>query len=386
MPMKSPALLFLLGLASAAHATPKASTAHPDPETFHLPFDSEAFLAETDARPLLRSHPEPAYHLQAEVYRELAELSRRWPGRVRVAELGLSVRDRSIWCFAIGDPAHEPTHRMLVIAGLHPMEWIGVEISLSFARAFAESPVPGVELLLVPIANPDGRAMMERAMLRRARLLEDPSPEAEAPLLGPRGKDPSKERYFRGNARGVDLNRDFAWNRSSEALWKRVVPGFYGTSPEPLSQPESRALDRLARVVHIDLLISLHSFGGFIYTPWAGSWSRPADWPRLHALGQAMASGQGAHAYQVKQLSRWAFFFRALGTEIDHFYGEHGIPSFLVETTRTGIEPLDPSSWRSPFRRYNPREPARHVREGLRLLQAGAWALVDHQDELHRER
>jgi hypothetical protein len=242
---------------------------------------------------------------------------------------------------------------MLVVAALHPMEWVPSEIALAFALEFLASPIEGVELVVVPVANPDGRAAVERSLRR------------------------GKNTFSRGNARGVDLNRDFALNREPGDLWGRLLPAWHTTSDAALSQPESRALDELAARAHFDLFVSLHAFGGYIFTPWAGRWERPSDWRAMEALGRRMAEAQGPRGYQVGQLSRWAFFFRLHGSEIDHFHGRYGVPSFLVETTRTGIEPLDPSTWRSYFRRYNPRDPTRHVDLGVALLRASAGALAE---------
>ena len=68
---------------------------------------------------------------------------------------------------------------------------------------------------------------------------------------------------------------------------------------------------------------------------------------------------------------------RGLGMEVDHVYGEFGIPAFLVETTRSGI--TRPADLHTYFRWYNPREPARHVRAGVGMLHAWAIATLASQ-------
>ena len=42
-----------------------------------------------------------------------------------------------------------------------------------------------------------------------------------------------------------------------------------------------RLPDRLAKKELFDASISLHSFGGHIYYPWAGRYERPPDWKEL---------------------------------------------------------------------------------------------------------
>jgi hypothetical protein len=83
-----------------------------------------------------------------------------------------------------------------------------------------------------------------------------------------------------------------------------------------------------------------------------------------------MSQAQGAHAYKVRQLSRWGFFFRAQGAEIDHIYGKYGTLAFLIELSRSGMNPFRPYTIRDHFYWYNPPQPARHVQKGQRALQA----------------
>lgn len=307
-------------------------------------------------------HPEPAYHFLADIHAEIAPLVRRSPGVVRPIELGTSLDGTPIWGFRVARVGDTPRRKLLVFANIHALEWVPSEVALAFLEEIAAFPVPGVEIVVVPSLNPDGRA------------------KVEADLLAGRNA------YRRGNRDNVDLNRDFAVNRTSDALWKALIPGRYATSPAPLSQPESRALDKLAAAERFDAAVSLHAFGGFIYYPWAGRWERAEDWKEFQRLGLIMQAGMGDHAYKPRQLSRWAFFFRGLGMELDHLYGTYGTRAFLVETTRSGLSPFRPAEWKNHFRLYNPRDPAPHVRRGVGLLRALAGELAREaasDDPLH---
>lgn len=295
-------------------------------------------------------HPEPTYRFAAEVYGPIADLARANPGLISVEQIGTSVQGRPIWAFHLMNPSQPIRERLLVFAGIHALEWISVEVATATLLELTELPPPGVEIVVVPILNIDGRFRAERDLAD------------------------GKRRYRRANANGVDLNRDFAANRESEAVWQHIVPQYYGTSPAPLSQPESRAIDGLA-ATGFDVIVSLHAFGGYIYYPWAGHWDRVEDRRAFHELGTVMAQGQGHRPYQVKQLSHWGFFFRGLGMEVDHFYATYGAYSFLIELTRSGIEPLRPSTWKDPYRFYNPIDPSRATRDGLGALRAMAWHL-----------
>ncbi len=317
--------------------------------------DSAArFRSWVSAHPAAGEHPEPEYHFLDEILAEFQGLVDKYPFMIRIFVVGRTVQGRPIWGFVMRAPAHPIRRRMLVVASIHPLEWVPSEVALALARSFSQAPVPGVELTIVPVLNVDGRLLVEQDLLA------------------------GLNRYRRGNANGVDLNRDFAVNARARSLWRHLLPRMHASSSRPLSQPESRALDSLADEGRFHLAFSLHAFGGFVYTPWSGRWSRPRDWRCMKLWGETLVAAQGAHAYKVRQLSRWGFFFRAQGTELDHLYGQYGTPTYLVELTRSGMNPLEPSTLFSYFRRYNPVHPARHVREGLRLLMTAVRELPGH--------
>jgi hypothetical protein len=292
-------------------------------------------------------HPEEPYRFRQEIYGQLAELVRERPGVVVPFRVGETVEHRPIWGFRVHTPGSEPKVKVLVFAGIHALEWIGSEVATTFLLEMGASPPPGVELTVIPLLNVDGRARTEADLLAGENV------------------------YRRGNANHVDLNRDFEVNREAKAFWRHIVPAYYQTSPGPLSQPESQALDRLAREEHFDVSVSLHSFGGFLYYPWGGLWKKPPDDALFAQLGTVMQSGQGAHSYTVKQLCHWGFLFRIHGAELDHLYGKYGTLAFLIELTRTSIDPLHwKKTWGNYFRRYNPSDPSHAIESGVGALRA----------------
>lgn len=296
------------------------------------------------------TRPEPDYRFAAQVYGPIAQLVRNNPGLIHVERFGETVQGRPMWAFHLKNPSSPIRERMLVFAGIHALEWISVEVATAALLELSRLPPPGVEVVVVPILNVDGRFRAERDFAE------------------------GKRRYRRANANGVDLNRDFTVNRESEAVWRKIVPQYYGTSPAPLSQPESRAIDALA-ATGFQVIISLHAFGGYIYYPWAGHWDRVEDQRAFIELGTVMAQGQGNRPYKVTQLSHWGFFFRGLGMEMDHFYATYGSYAFLIELTRSGIQPFHPSTWRDPFRFYNPEDPTKAIRDGVGAMRNMAWHL-----------
>jgi len=297
------------------------------------------------------------YRFASTAFRRILELAEERPGVVDIEVIGTSVAEAPLVAVHLSDPAAPITDEVLVIAGLHALEWVGTESALALIDAHVDRPIRGLRLTVVPLANPDGRARVE------SDLLTD-----------------NLEAYRRGNQALVDLNRDFAEGRDARAIWRHVIPGRYSTSPEPLSQPESQALSELANAHPYRAVVSLHAFGGYLYHPWSSSWQRPPGWQGYVQSGRCMEQAQGAGAFRTRQLARWGFFFRAHGTELDHFHRDppdglasatRGTPetqSWLLEISRSGL--ARPRDRKTPFRWYNPRRSDPHVDRTVAALDA----------------
>jgi protein MpaA len=115
----------------------------------------------------------------------------------RSIRLGSSVRGRAIIALERGDPSGP---RVLIVGCIHGNETAGIRIAELLSRA---RPPSGIDLWLLPDLNPDG-----------------------------------VHADTRGNAHGVDLNRNFPWH------W-RPLTGLFDSGTRPLSEPESRLAARL---------------------------------------------------------------------------------------------------------------------------------------------
>jgi len=110
-------------------------------------------------------------------------------------------------------------HRVLVVGCIHGNESAGIAVAQQLER----SRLPGgIAIWLVPDANPDGVA-----------------------------------RDTRGNADGVDLNRNFPYR------W-RPLGGVYDSGPHALSEPETVALASLVLRVRPTLSIWFHQHLGLV--------------------------------------------------------------------------------------------------------------------------
>ena len=128
----------------------------------------------------------------------------------RTVLIGLSVEGRPIRAVEMGDP---DSPAALVVGCIHGNEQAGIAVTEKLLRA----PTPSAaNLWVVPLLNPDGAAAATR-----------------------------------GNARQVDLNRNFPWR------WTRLG-GVYASGLRPLSEPETRAAVRLIRRVKPAVSIWFH--------------------------------------------------------------------------------------------------------------------------------
>ncbi|HEU5476700.1 MAG TPA: M14 family zinc carboxypeptidase [Gaiellaceae bacterium] len=129
---------------------------------------------------------------------------------VRRVVLGHSVEGRPIVAYEVGDP--RAARRELVVGCVHGDERAGIAI----ARRLEHASPTGLDLWVVPVLNPDGAAARTR-----------------------------------GNARGVDLNRNFPWR------WKALGGAVY-SGRRPLSEPESKIAYRLIRRLRPQVSIWFH--------------------------------------------------------------------------------------------------------------------------------
>ncbi len=181
------------------------------------------------------------------------------------ATIGRSVRGRDL--VALTRPVLEPSHRVLVVGGIHGNE----PVSPPTVRGLVDAAIPaGIEVTLVPEANPDGVAAGVRC-----------------------------------NANGVDLNRNFPW------AWREETGG-----PAPLSEPETAALATWIETTRPDLVVWVHQPYGYVSSigptsdDYENAWASGSGLPvrpdvTQHGGGESWTALEAGRASMLIEIDTW---------------------------------------------------------------------------------
>jgi hypothetical protein len=246
-----------------------------------------------------------------------------------VKVIGRSVKREPIFAVEVGDRSRARVPTTVVLAGLHPNEWIGVETCLALLDRIASADLDGRAVLAVPVANPDGVLRVEDD-LRAGR-----------------------RRFVRHNAHGVDLNRNFDASWTRRGLPARLLPFLYRRGKRPASEPEVEAIAHELSGRRVDRAVSLHSFGGVVLYPRASSLWPVLDAREHRAWAKRVARAADDKPYRAMPAVLFNLGMAQGGLELDWFHERHGAISLLVECSRGGFS-LRPSRLTQPFSWHNP--------------------------------
>lgn len=255
-------------------------------------------------------------------------LAEQYPELVEVVDIGDSwektqgTADRDILALRLTkkpaageEPADRP--KTMWLGGMHAREIANPELLMRWAegavKGYGTDPeltamLETREVLLVPMVNPDGHAVVERGYATQDPRLLD-------------------QRKNTRNGHGVDLNRnfDFRWGGPG-ASTSPSSPTYRGASAA--SEPEIQAVQGFALAERPDLFMDWHSHGELNLTPWGDKRDRPEDHQGLMAISNRFAADNRYRAIQSVDL------YPASGTSKDWAYGTLGIPALTMETGR----------------------------------------------------
>jgi predicted deacylase len=266
--------------------------------------------------------------------------------------VGTSTQGRPLVRFDLGTPGR-PT--ILLTALMHGVEVIGSQALLDVVVRLGNRFDPAMQRLLaeahwvvLPVVNPDAFfANMEKV------------------ARGDRA-------WQRCNANGVDLNRNFP-----RLTAKRLYHPFSGsrfkksphyTGPHALSEPETRAIFRVAHDTRPMLSLAFHSFGNLLLYPWAYTKRENDRADEYQRLGGAL-NGALANPYRVRQARQ---LYSVLGDMDDWLDAELGTLALTVEVGQPDVGWRDGRHLSNPFRWMNPVR----VRDTVDNLTPGILALA----------
>jgi hypothetical protein len=199
--------------------------------------------------------------------------------------IGQSVEGQQIWAWQFGDGPRT----IALVGGIHGgyegNTVVLSELLINHFRSHPEDVLPGIRLVIIPAANPDG-------------LLRGDGVTA------------------RFNANGVDLNRNWGceWSETAYLGDALVDPG-----PRPFSEPESLALRFYFVAEPPDVAVFYHSALGNVFLGACGDSKPGADW-----LGDVLADATG-YPYEA------SFEHYEISGDATNWLAERGIPAAIIE-------------------------------------------------------
>jgi hypothetical protein len=260
------------------------------------------------------------------------------PDITAVYLLGYSHQNRPILAFRITeDPMQiKPEPSVLVMGSLHGNELLSTEYSLDLLHYILQRYefdnrvngwVSGIDLWFVPMLNPDGNW----TFLRRDKGWTKGRKN---------GRDSDGKCVFKSNE-GVDISRNFPFfwgegGKSSSDGHPRL-PYYRGESPA--SEPETKALMRLAEHVRFNAALSFHTPGTSITVPYTHS-KLKSPTPNIgveiaHELIEDTKVQPNGTTFSVKTGRG-----KMAGTAVDWMFNAHGTLAFMIEGSHHNPEKI----------------------------------------------
>jgi len=235
------------------------------------------------------------YHTPESMIQALEGLVEAHPEEARLVQVGESIEGRPIIGIRIG---HSDSSSWRILGAHHGDELSSAELSLEIARA-ALGEAPGFEgllsdqeLFIVPHVNPDGVA--------------------------------AGSRY---NARGVDLNRNYGFQWSSQE---------YRPGTAAFSEPETRSIRTASLNASFLAGLSVHSGATNLGYVWNWTTSPTIDTPLLQKTGRRYLDACDLPGFWLTNGAEW---YETNGDTNDWSYGAQGTLDYTLEVSAIKTPP-----------------------------------------------
>jgi len=285
------------------------------------------------------------YHRLANIYTWMEQLANDFPNIVKLNIIGITEEGRNIVVMRIGGGL--PNRPAIFIeGGIHAREWISPATVTFIVNELVTNPanrdlLDYYDFFVLPVTNPDGYeySHSKDRMWRKNR-------GQSRTLLN-----------IISNCKGVDLNRNFAYNWGEDLQFLSAQGG----TPMPcletyigdksFSEAETQAIKNfvLLNRKNIVAYLAYHSFGQKILYPWSHTKDKVPDWAELHHMANAMAApafeaSGGKDYYQIGTAADLQYL--ASGGSDDWARGVAGIKwVYLIELPGKGHGFLLPPKW-----------------------------------------
>ena len=241
-------------------------------------------------------------------------------------EIGNSVEQRPLKALHIPSQSGQPAPVILMVAGLHPREWIAPPQLINLAQRLLQTNSTtevyrtNLEIWIVPIANPDGYIyswQSDRSWRKNRRKNNDGS--------------------F-----GVDLNRNFLYQWGEGDSSNNTLDETYH-GPTAASEPETKALQQFIDNHNLLAVVDIHAYDQ--------SLSYPATSLRAKSIAKKM--GELIQSVHQKNYSVNGYTLPMFGGGlIDYANGVHNIDSYVLELRPNNANNTQECPWlaqQSPF-------------------------------------
>ena len=269
-------------------------------------------------------------------------LKARYEG-VTVDSIGTTVDGRNMYRIVIGNPNADK--KMLVLASIHAREYITTPLvmrqiqEMLDRKANGETALNEVCIQFVPMANPDGVEISQRAL---NGLDKDSSKQSVRRIIeswSDWGLLENQDKYnwylnkWKNNVNGVDLNHNFptqGWAKLNDNRGKASSEFYKG--PSAASEPETQAIIKLVNEQKFSQVLNYHAQGQIIY------------WSQMHAAKEVLEKDKAMGLIAARRTgyalvdpaadgSRYGAGFK------DWLDWEKGIPNITLEVG-LGVSPV----------------------------------------------
>ncbi|MDP2909074.1 MAG: M14 family zinc carboxypeptidase [Nanoarchaeota archaeon] len=303
-----------------------------------------------------------AYYTTEEYEKRMGGIVKENPKIASMKKIGESWHKRPIYALKISDENEniegttkkEP--QIIIIAQQHAKELIGGVTAIATAEYLTKnystdkkvkSYVDNNEIYIVPLANPDGLAIIEGS-LKQITDAEKAKKILDQPLTELNEETKLKNTWWRKNARdnnedgiilevhdGVDLNRNYSTGWTNGESYADNYSG-----PHPFSEPETKAIKGLAESLdNLAITVDLHSYLGMIMYPPGYEQGGTKQEELFKKIAKEMVKRQPYKKYEIKRLNS-LYGSTVGGSFTDWAYFEHNALSLVIEVYKTEPQPF----------------------------------------------